>query len=142
MSPRADVDMLPAGRELDALIAEQVMGWVRSPNASQHAWGAFGADDKWRPVRNWSEPEYNVFPFQPSIDIFAAWAVVEKCLATCPEHERQVGIDAVVHRGALWWRVTLRNRTGAEGETAQLAICRAALKAVAAGARAAPAGEG
>jgi hypothetical protein len=118
---------LKAGRELDAVVAEDVFGLVRCTAGYAHG------------PRGYPNTTCYALPESPdqggelrcySTEIAAAWEVVEKCLATFPDHERQAGVDAFEHRGALLWRITLRSGTGADAETAPLAICLAALEAV------------
>ena len=104
---------LQAGRELDALIAEKVMGYEcvcdeEPADCPIHA----------------KEDCYTLRPY--STDIAAAWVVIEWCrtnlnlLTTCIEWKE-------------CWDVTFSdgvNCYGAVAETVSLAICRAALKAV------------
>jgi len=108
---------LPAGREIDSLVAEKIMGW--KPDR----------DELWR----WDDGSGSGRPIECprfSEDIAAAWTVVEK-----------LGED-----GFLLYRVSNRpiwraqfnlaeavfDWPGyADAETAPLAICRAALSAVA-----------
>ncbi len=118
----ASGDALEAGRLLDALVAEKVMGWRRKPG--RNVW----IDDN--VLTGWLiEPDdVNDAPcWAPSTDIAAAWEVVEKVmyphgwyLAPVPDSEG-------------WWGVFTppdEHREVALGATAPLAICRAALKAV------------
>lgn len=98
---------LQAGRELDALVAEKVMGWV--PGAgfeSAHYW-AF------------------------STDIREAWQVIDRMAAD--------NMSVSVHNRAYGpWACWVGQRLGSSdeqiaferGETAALAICRAALAAL------------
>jgi hypothetical protein len=104
-----NIDSMPAGRELDALVAEKVMNYT--------TW-AFGV------------PRY-------SESIEAAWGVLEKILdlegkkeTHLPVFSVQVspyGCSAVLQVGAGCVKVT------SNAESAPLAICRAALKVVGAG---------
>lgn len=113
--PQVQVLTRDAGRALDALVAEKVMGepvtWLptalshRDPHQSGEVFGAKG----WHRV-----PSY-------STDIADAWLVVEKM------RERGFVISATPNQQS--WCATF----GADsvwGETAPLAICRAALAAV------------
>src|SRR5262245_11217263 len=102
-----DIDNLQAGRELDALIAEKVMGWI---------WRA--CPDTFRPGRPWcrwlTEPDRNLPKWdgvtemrvddlydeessvlQYSTDIAAAWLVVEKIIASDTDFELE-------HRSPEW----------------------------------------
>ena len=107
-----EIDKLEAGRKLDALVAEKVMGWISGNSATVTTTG----DVKW-----FETPAY-------STSISAAWEVVEKFE------------DSEVFRndddnGPIEWHCRLGYwKTGILGHgiapTAPLAICRAALKAV------------
>ena len=96
---------LKAGRELDALVAEKVMGDL--------------------PPRGYSIPDYSIF-------ISAAWAVVEKLYLTSEFflETSYYGMD----KNKRWWAQFsthgIDDEFHAEAPTAPLAICRAALKAV------------
>lgn len=116
-----------AGRELDALVAEKVMGWS-------------GIDKKWDYETNesflggktpdWDGRQFYEVPHY-STDIAAAWLVVEK-LRT-PNWEFQLD-----HTRFMIWHCRIETTAGegsassdsSQGETAPLAICLAALKAV------------
>lgn len=113
---------LPAGRELDALVAEKVMGWRRLPDTPE--WGVppdytTGGALGWRPY---------------STDIAAAWEVVEKLR----EGWLEVNLDCTAFNCANTVRccVTKQGQQHppfplyADAKTAPLAICRAALRAV------------
>ena len=113
-----------AGRDLDALVAEKVMGLVRCqgkrhnaeyPNTYCYA----------RP----ESPENGGEVLEYSTRIEAAWEVVEKVLYPCrwylvPMSDDRVSDDRGwgVFEGDDWYEVAL-------GESAPLAICRAALEA-------------
>lgn len=91
-----------AGRELDALIDERCFG-IRRAIAGFH-----GA------------------PFY-STDIAAAWQVVERLLATFPPFVLWCNAKYTI---AQIWDADDNEIANERGETAPLAICRAALKAV------------
>ena len=117
---RVDIDNMPAGREMDVLVAERVMGWEYE-----------------HPV--WRLPSGGFVVYKPvfSISISAAWEVVEKMRISVIQSEdgwyaavtedvihtfscnNPPNISKEVH-GKYW----------AVAEIAPLAICRAALKAV------------
>jgi hypothetical protein len=124
-------DEMPAGREMDALVAETVMGCRYIPD--YHRWEL--------PNGRWSIdlPEY-------STDITAAWQVVERMISTGAL--RGSG-DVVLyyvnndgsyydHVGGAHWYCALQayedgpeydfDADGAIADTAPLAICRAAAK--------------
>ena len=110
-----DIDTMPAGREMDALVAEKVMGW-------DICWAVPYKDGTKCPLRSNGEqvPHY-------SIDIAAAWGVVGKLLKN-----RVLHVCGSVKDG---WDVWIPEvATGAAPKTSKcdtfpLAICRAALKA-------------
>jgi hypothetical protein len=131
-----DQAALPAGDALDVLIAEKVMGWTRGKGEwCQHWFDAEGKDlgddhatpegagcgDHYWPDEQWS----------PSTDIRAAWEVVEKRLSTDGHFAFWPSVDGgmiiAFHGIRTWdsepvWEVW--------GDTAPLAICRAALAAI------------
>lgn len=107
-----DYDNMPAGQDIDSLVAEKVMGWQRS-NSMYMQWDT--ADG----LVTWAETSFG--SFRPSVDIGAALKVLEKVPS-----EWSVGM----HR-------TLDGKWSADyglgqayADTAPLAICRAALKAM------------
>jgi hypothetical protein len=114
------IDDLQAGRELDALIAEKVMG-IKC--------GACLQDGQLEPITmDWREiPHY-------STDIAAAWEVVEKAYLVIR--------PSLLHGSNLQWiagqlkgvrasgLIEIIKETYTEAETAPLAICKAALRAI------------
>lgn len=143
MTPE-DIDKLEAGRELDALIAERVMGWkwCASPNTFKpgRPWRRWLAEPYrnmpvWdgvteMPIDGLFDEESNVLYY--STDIAAAWEVVEKLRETWPV--------VLVTVGPKHYDVEINTDKGspshyrlvedAQAETLPLAICRAALKAI------------
>lgn len=126
------------GRELDALIAEKVMGWVSIPHPEPENLfpGVRAGARSWFPPNNdyayWRErfgPGYAngvSFP-EYSTSIEAAWEVVEKM------GENRLRLDLSV--GTSEDAIAEFSRNGSEGieangEDAPHAICLAALKAV------------
>lgn len=115
---------LTAGPQMDALVAEQVMGWGRSKGGLYRP----GGDPK--NIRDYRDvPRY-------STDIAAAWLVVEKLIADGWFPDVQFN-----DWGTESWHATLMRRTdderadgyhGAQAASAPLAICRAALAALSA----------
>lgn len=97
-----EIRNMPAGREMDELIARRVMG-IKPPPSS----------DVWL-----------VLPY--STDIAAAWEVVEKMGDKFDDLERGTGgfYMVTVYPGNPNMPIVVR------GETAPLAICRAALLAM------------
>lgn len=103
-----------AGRELDALVAEKVMGWRADGIGDDgYFWKGAGSDG-WH-SDNW----------KPSTDIAAAWAVVEK-MATAEDEFRLAKFKDNP------WGCTFRYFEGdrSSGDTAPEAICLAALAAL------------
>jgi hypothetical protein len=126
---------LPAGRELDALVAEKVMGWKyrqSSPDPKKHFCREYGNDAGWwlKPsmtpgAKHWACATCSPPPAY-STDIAAAWEVTEKLA------EDFMLVYAVAHAG---WRARFEHAEGwwkgeAYADTAPLAICRAALAAL------------
>jgi hypothetical protein len=114
-----------AGDELDAIIAERVMGWTL------HI-----ADDReddysrsWLTGPNILVDSIFVHEFQPSVDITAAWQVVERLkLAVIPDVAGGYRAAKEPYEGPHWYEVNVNDWEW--GETAPLAICRAALRVV------------
>lgn len=111
-----EVDKLEAGDELDAMIAERVMGWACPTGYNYwmtlHGGGTF---DLHALKANW----------HPSISIATAWEVVTKLAA-----ERMVKLYNEGAGGQWYWEFfiwTKGSHVKARAETAPLAICRAAL---------------
>lgn len=127
---------LPAGRELDALVAEKVMGWTFQTFPE----GACPEVRHWHrtsPIPEERSPEWAASfigacpPF--STDIAAAWTVVEKL--------RSLGFGVVIDNlpstsgRDVGWTVAVvgistQDAFAGTAHTAPLAICRAALSAV------------
>lgn len=120
----ADWRTLNAGRELDAAVAERVMGWTRTHETHRlhgrtYLRGAAPATGRLQAV-----PAY-------STDIAAAWLVVEKLR----EHGWFPSVQAQEECGQLGgrWLCEVDPRFSfidGDGSTAPLAVCRAALAAM------------
>jgi hypothetical protein len=71
---------LTAGRELDALVAEKVMGWTVNRTESRH-WHTVGPTGRERNIQIGSDccagQAYDSNAFMPSKSIASAWLVVE-----------------------------------------------------------------
>jgi hypothetical protein len=116
---------MKAGRELDALIAEKVMGWkgINSHAAHLEVGQFYNRQDGVVIV----EHRNRLRMFEPSTSIADAWLVAEKL-------NEKWGNWALIFRGT-WAVYEYPNDYGeyppdAEADTAPLAICLAALKAV------------
>ncbi len=120
---RDEVLSMPAGREMDALVAEKVMGWNLS--LSKDIWCKDG--ECLRDTDDWS----------PSIDIAAAWELVEKF---AHNHRNNLAVEMgfshfslVAYPGGEWFCSLGLNDCvahSAKAETAPLVICRASLIAI------------
>lgn len=111
---------LKAGRELDALVAEKVLGWKRGKRFGNGngEWEIPGRENDSYKLTCYRTPDY-------STDIAAAWEIVEKLsMWVCPAnngHDWTAGrlsLEEPSPEGGTW------------AETAPHAICLAALKAV------------
>ena len=119
---------MKAGRELDALIAETVMGWERTLNRAV-----------WREITS-SEHIVDVDQWHPSTEIADAWLVVEKFRRGQYPHPRGDSVACVIDLHISDWvnvpdchakifSPTL-SPVDAYATEMPLAICLAALKAV------------
>jgi len=137
---RDEILNMPAGREMDALVAEKVMGWS---NVEKTTWSnyradgtPFGGGKEWRGTPPNHEAEFNpvLYPIKNySTDIAAAWMVVEKIRPLFWSTQVMVWdhsdkyIVSCVYRGG---HDEPEKAINSEAPTAPLAICRAALLAV------------
>ena len=114
-----DVNSMPAGPELDALVAEKVMGYVRATDIMVGTY--------WR-----RQEDEASFVFHPSSDIADAWRVVEKMKPVWGKFRLSYGPNIVVN-GKLkdGWELEPAwcSPICGYGETAPMAICRAAINA-------------
>lgn len=113
---------LAAGRELDALVAERVMGWRSIGSDGISTFGDPPNDPL--DLSGTGDGHFHVPRY--STDISAAWEVVEKA------KDWRITIDGGEYHGDSWG-VKIANNDGyfyGFGDTAPLAICRAALAAV------------
>lgn len=104
-----------AGRELDALVAEKVMGWTLDDEIDELS-GRF-----------WCTPDGFVWAdnFEPSTDIAAAWTVAENLIAA----KWYFCIERADIPGDAKWNAWI-GRFNVYAATPALAICLAALQAV------------
>lgn len=137
---------LDAGRELDALVAEKVIGWQWSGPTPPS--GSFLNTDRGFPAvylpLDSAVPTYTSHLPNYSTDIAAAWHLVdalheqdmnlmlEQCDSDCVVYGESPHSDEVVARAGQWaaWFQTEITKGRAGGDTPALAICRAALQAV------------
>lgn len=110
---------MEAGRELDALVAEKVMGWKRELTPSGCLWFSFSGHPLANAIKGPDCPPY-------SIDIAAAWEMIP--------HLPQLQLWYNGPNAAEKWHCVVYPKDGrskgAVADTAPLAICLAALKAV------------
>ena len=115
-----DIRNMEAGRELDALVAEKVMGWQwydGHGTAGPSYWETQGGE-----FAHFGE-------FEPSTDIAAAWEVVEKMAELVGPISVAWGSFGTEGNMASVMAF-MGNPPGVVAPTAPLAICRAALLAV------------
>jgi hypothetical protein len=128
----SEIDNMPAGPELDALIAEKVMGW-KCVTATEDLIG-FGFVPKGTECIIYAKPQCKLadariwygersHSWRPSRDIAAAWEVVEKTMLLVP-------VIRLCGNGIEWMASYTNSGAYSVSETAPLAICRAALRAV------------
>ncbi len=122
-------------RELDALIAEHVMGWTKRISADHtgspiKALRAIGVIYAWKDAK---KKEQGLDVPRYSTDIAAAWMVVDRMRTHVPDY-RALRMESVPlgYTVAFYSHKNPLNRVGAfvAAETAPLAICLAALKAL------------
>ena len=131
---RDEILALKPGRELDALVAEKVMGWRKKTFPGGGGGYTAWVDENKKAMKLISnftmiETCYRCDYFRPSTDIAAAWEVVEKML------ERggcEIGCYGS-KSGGKWFEVnviTMNGEVKVTAHTAPEAICKAALLAV------------
>jgi hypothetical protein len=109
------IDTTKPGRELDALVAEKVMGWSDCRFKDGRVVDGLGRDQYNKTAQ--SIPHY-------STDIAAAWLVVDGLMAQ--------GLSFLLGKESVVWRARFYKGDGGvtmPGDTAPHAICLAALKA-------------
>jgi hypothetical protein len=120
----------PAGRQMDAWVAEFVMGWPQwdFKNDWEGSFPMWRDDEGVLLYTTYDDPHY----WSPSKDIAAAWQVVEKLHGPytlnvfTSDFDRSVGFCCHIRRVG-----TFPSSFAYEyGDTAPLAVCRAALLAV------------
>lgn len=119
------IDEMPAGREMDALVAEKVFGWVRGSDFLVPPPG----DHRWTWAARWDEDGLPHWLPDYSTNVSAAWKITEKIGRTWDIHWND---------SACEWFVNLDHNKvvyeacefNASDFDVAVAICRAALKAV------------
>lgn len=117
---------LPAGVELDRLVADRVMGWASYSYGDMPERSADGAIFDGEPLHG-----SGLVPFQPSTDIADAWRVVEAmrglgfAVDIC-----DVAISSTVPLWAVSFFPAGPDTEPPNEHSAPLAICRAALAAL------------
>lgn len=115
------------GRELDALVAERVMGW--KAGTMPRGTLAWMTDDtgEWIPRES----------FNPSTSITSAWGVIEKLIKDHPDWYPEVHPSSHQHYCKIWRNTPGSNSPESYGWLAEEygrsdphAICLAAIKAV------------
>lgn len=116
---------IPAGPDLDRLVAERVMGFTDIRKMNGCDWYSATREGRADRVLVGSDSARG---FAPSTDIAHAWEVVERM------EQRRLELGLWRYLDAYWeaeFVVTEREPSGeAKADTAPLAICLAALKAV------------
>lgn len=126
---RDEILQMEAGREIDALVAELVMGWTKVRKAStwESAAMIYSGTFVYTIGVTPDQKTNDVIPYH-STDIAAAWQVVEKM--------RLVGVSMWIgphldNEWAVQIKPSINNyHEFVRADTAPLAICRAALLAV------------
>ncbi len=118
---RNEILSMPVGRDLDALVAEKVMGrnlWYGDPTGYKIVENF----DYWRTDIRDSDDEYCYRCPRYSADIASAWEVME-------EMKDKFQPDLIFENGE-WECLLMAEYARARATTAPLAICRASLIAV------------
>lgn len=129
---REEILAMPAGAEMDAMIAEEVMGWHLVVEEDTN-WKRYWHDDEnhyqhmaAKDGDNYGDGEdFHLIFWHPSQSILWAWDVVER-LDSSFSLARAWLLEDANWKGYSFWV----GGVSAFGETAPLAICRAALLAV------------
>lgn len=117
---------MKAGRALDWLVTEKVLGWKPWVSGVQPRGST--KPDCWA-TKSRRSPSYRIADWQPSRDIAAAWAIVEKMRKTHCVQVDTVGFEGEEFRCLIGWGDDPSTGVG-EAATAPHAICLAALEAI------------
>ncbi len=129
-----DIDNMPAGGEIDRLVAEKLMGWIYWDFKGDWNGPAgktfFAVSDHFLTV--YDSKNTSIRYFTPSVCINDAWVVVERLreLSKISLPYAPVGLE--IGDGnyvCILWNITDKV-ISAHADTMPLAVCRAALKAV------------
>jgi hypothetical protein len=147
---RGEILAMPAGPELDALVASKVMGWEPGVHGrgdgTTYPCGRWHLRDTLGPALNYSACGAPVRDLETCVDCGhedPAWspstdaAAAMQTLAALEEQGWywEAGVTPTRYECRLWlartekWRLAIAEARG-EGETLPLAVCRAALLAV------------
>ena len=116
----SNIDEMPAGPEMDRLIAAEVMGWKPffGPGNLGDGWG-FEFSSNGKPSRLMVVVGGKSREFSPSANSAHAWEVMRK-MVTCTRWN--------VFAAAVAWDADPLTALIAHGDLAPLSICRCALK--------------
>lgn len=126
-----NIDNMQAGRELDALVAVKVMGWQKAEFNGSCMVAPPLSDPRIHWAAEWDE--YGCPHWMPrySIDLVAAWEIIENSRDFDLTREDDFYITKHGKNYRYYAEIYTKSDMGAaHGNTMPLAICRAALKAV------------
>ena len=130
---RDEILNMPAGREMDALVAEKVMGWhIETDDSGWGHWadanGHWGAGINQDDTDDYEDDEdFHILHWHPSQSIKWAWEVVEQVTKKSKFTVIEIRGGNELYQIAFWY--PLKDSWHAEG-LLPLAICRAALLTV------------
>jgi hypothetical protein len=139
---RDEILNMPAGKEIDALIAEKVMGWHKGDSYGREVW--LDTDERYqrgiaRENGFEDDEDFHLLHWHPSESILWAWEVIEKMQEIDSHWSPGVNWDDDDGDGNPMWVASFTYYGEDESQfqqnevwdkSAPLAICRAALLAV------------
>jgi len=131
---REEILAMPAGDDLDKLVAEHIMGWT-DLRKQKHWWNKFDETEEWYGTYTTIAPSTMRSKVDDwSTDIEYAWLVMERVASLgCRlvlEDWRECEKDSGIHGWAAYFDIPGGHTTEqVVAESAPLAICRAALLA-------------
>lgn len=138
-----EIDEMPVGREIDGLVAKQLMGWrtvpvenpldLRNKEAWVHGDVEITVHTEKRHSVSDASKSYVIAGAPPafSVDVKAAWMVVDKVLVMLPGSTFHLNYWRLGRVAAEFTRAgDVERKYAAEAPAVALAICRAALKLV------------